>query len=549
MKAAQLRQSILQAAVQGKLVPQNPHDEPADKLLERIRTKKVRLVKEGKIKKDKPLPPITEDDVPYDLPDGWVWCRLGTVAIHCLGKMLDQQKNIGIEQHYLRNLNVQWFRFDLSDLKKMKIDQSEHERYLVKKGDLIICEGGYPGTSAIWDSDNSIFLQKALHRVRFFAPDMNRFFHYVLYYSSLSGELSQYFTGSGIQHFTGQSLGKFLFPLPPLAEQQRIVAKVDELMALCDELEAAEKELDKLEADFAEYLPKSILQAAVQGKLVPQNVHDEPASELLKCIQQEKARLAKEGKIKKEKPLPPITKDEIPYDLPDGWVWCRLGEAHSICRGITFPATVKHKTFVEGTICCATTGSVQKEYNPNADVFVPEQYVKNENQWLQRNDIIMSTANSRELVGKTCMWKGTEKKTFGGFLTVIRPEAELNPMYSYYVLQHLWADGAFNVSSTQTTNIANINNEILMNTIMPLPPLSEQQCIVAKVDELMALCDELKAARDVSIKPVVSNVVPFPQTENDDEELLMVAQGEVSGKLSKELKQAQEDLFGDGVDE
>jgi type I restriction enzyme S subunit len=337
-----------------------------------------------------------------------------------------------------------------------------------------------------------------------------------------------------------------LFPLPPLAEQKRIVAKVDELMAICNELEAAEKASDALDEHFMEYLPKSILQAAVQGKLVPQNPNEEPASALLERIRAEKAKLIKAGKLKKEKPLPPITQDEIPYVLPDGWEWCRLGDVHSIHRGITFPASVKGYAQTTGVVCCATTGSVQETYNPKADVYVPEKYVKNQDQWLLKNDIIMSTANSRELVGKTCFWNGGERKTFGGFLTVIRACGDISVKYSYYVLQYLWKTGAFVTTSTQTTNIANINNSILANTVIPVPPIAERQRIVAKVDEFMALCAKLKTvAENIEMSETKqATIIPLGRPQ-ENEPLRMAARGKVNKEVSEAHRKAREDMFND----
>ncbi|MDR1681138.1 MAG: restriction endonuclease subunit S [Prevotellaceae bacterium] len=249
----------------------------------------------------------------------------------------------------------------------------------------------------------------------------------------------------------------------------------------------------------AQELRKSILQLAIQGKLVKQNPDDEPASALIERIRAEKQRLIKEGKIKKDKTESFIYRgadnsyyekigntircidEEIPFEVPEGWEWCKLGTISDVYRGITFPSNVKYKTYRQGLVCCATTGSVQKEYNSNADVYVPIQYVKNEKQWLKYNDIIMSSANSRELVGKTCMWKQTEQKSFGGFLTVIRTKENVLSDFLYYVLQQLWVTGAFNKNSTQTTNIANINNSILSDYLIPIPPFNEQNVIVAKI--------------------------------------------------------------------
>jgi len=246
----------------------------------------------------------------------------------------------------------------------------------------------------------------------------------------------------------------------------------------------------------AQDLKNAILQLAVQGKLVPQDPNDKPAAELLKRIKAEKEQLIKEGKIKKEKPLASISDDEIPFDIPESWEWVRIGYLFTIVRGITFPSEAKKKTPSSGLVPCATTGSVQNQYNSDADVFVSPEYVKRDDQWLFPRDIIMSTANSRELVGKTCIWNESERKTFGGFLTVLRPANCAYPIFAYYALMSIKASGAFLKNATQTTNIANINTQVLSNTIFPLPPLPEQQRIVAKIEELMPLVEEYGKAEE-----------------------------------------------------
>ena len=246
----------------------------------------------------------------------------------------------------------------------------------------------------------------------------------------------------------------------------------------------------------AQDLKNAILQLAVQGKLVPQDPNDEPAPELLKRIKTEKEQLVKEGKVKKEKPISPITDDEIPFDIPESWEWSKIGHLFTIIRGITFPAEAKAKTPSPDLVPCATTGSVQDNYNSNADVFVSSDYVKRDDQWLLSHDIIMSTANSRELVGKTCIWNGHERKTFGGFLTVLRPADGIYPVYAYFALMSIKARGAFLKSATQTTNIANINTQVISNTLFPLPPLAEQRRIVAKIEELMPLVEEYGKAEE-----------------------------------------------------
>lgn len=238
----QLRQAFLREAMQGKLVPQDPNDEPASVLLEKIKAEKERLIMEKKIKKQKPLPPITEEEIPFEIPENWVWCRLGNISINRLGKMLDGVKNKGKELPYLRNLNVQWYSFNLHDIKRMKFEESELEEYSVKKGDLLIVEGGEPGRCAIWLNDDESFkFQKAIHRVRFLSGIYTWIYQYYFDFLAKSNLIAEYFTGAGIKHLTGKSLNKLVLPLPPLSEQQRIIAKLDELMHYCDALEASIK--------------------------------------------------------------------------------------------------------------------------------------------------------------------------------------------------------------------------------------------------------------------------------------------------------------------
>jgi len=238
-----LRQQLLQDAVQGKLVEQNKKDEPAIELLKKIKAEKEKLIAEKKLKKEKELPPIKPEEIPFAIPENWVWCRLGEICDTRLGKMLDGTKNKGELYPYFRNLNVQWYRFELDDVLLMKFEATELEEYSVKKGDLLICEGGYPGRGAIWESEDETFkFQKALHRVRFYNKIPARLYLFYLDLICSNGRIEDYLTGSGIQHLTGISLKKMPIPLPPLAEQNRIVQKLDELMQYCNELEASIKQ-------------------------------------------------------------------------------------------------------------------------------------------------------------------------------------------------------------------------------------------------------------------------------------------------------------------
>ena len=232
-----LRKSILQQAVQGNLTERDPADEPASELIKRIKTEKEALIKSGKIKKEKLLPAITDKEKPFDIPDTWEWVRLAETSEMCLGKMLDKTKNKGVLHPYLRNVNVRWGAFDLTDILQMRFENDEEEKYSVKYGDLVVCEGGEPGRCAVWsDKDSTFRIQKALHRIRF-SSCVDPFFGYrVFEYYACNGYFSKRFSGETIKHLPGAVLANIAFPIPPLAEQKRIVKRVEELLALCDEL-------------------------------------------------------------------------------------------------------------------------------------------------------------------------------------------------------------------------------------------------------------------------------------------------------------------------
>lgn len=553
MKAAELRQSILQAAVQGNLVPQNLHDEPASELIKRIRQEKARLVKEGKIKKEKPLPSITENEILYDLPDGWVWCRLSDLVSFYdnsirrgpFGSAIRKDMFVPYsddvykiyEQGNAIRKTVNYGTYYIS-----KEQYSKLKSFAVIPGDIIIsCAGTLGETFVIPDDAPKGIINQALLKLNINHAIMSIDFFIIMFKAIIQRQIVLSSLGSAMKNLTSIVWLKesVVFPLPPLAEQQRIVTKVDELMALCDEFEAAEKELDELEIHFAEFLPKSILQAAVQGKIVPQNVHDETASELLKRIKQEKSKLVKEGKIKKEKPLPPIAEDEIPYDLPDGWVWCRLGD---VC-------TINPRNQI--------TDDTEVSFTPMA--LISNVYFEGHKQELRQwgevkngfthyaeNDVVVAKITPCFQNGKSCIMQNLRNGYGAGTteLHVLR-SIEVQPAYILIYVKHpeFLLEGERNM--TGTAGQQRVPTEYLKRCLFPLPPLAEQQRIVAKVDELMALCDELKNARNLLIKPATSNVVPFQPKEENVEELLIAARGDASQGLSNKAQHDADELLGD----
>lgn len=541
MKAAELRQSILQAAVQGKLVSQNPQDEPASELLKRIQQEKARLVKESKLKKEKPLPPITEDEIPFDLPEGWVWCRLGEIGFTNIGltyKPSDiSEKGVPV----LRSGNIQNSKIDYSNM--IFVSCNVPEKLMLQKGDILICARNgskrLVGKSAIvQDSGMSFGAFMAIFR-----SSINSYVHIFLqspaFFQQMHGNDSDTTT---INQITQNMLKNALFPLAPVATQQRIIDKLDKLMTLCDEIENEERKLDGLELHFVEYLPKAILQTATQGKLVPQNSHDEPASELLKRIQKEKAQLVKECKLKKEKSLPPISEDEIPYDLPEGWEWCRLRDIGQIIGGATPDSHESGYYTKPGQGISWLTPADMTKYTQNnfishgAKDITQAGYNSCSTTLMPPNSIIFS---SRAPIGHIA-FSSKAVCTNQGFKSVVPYMAAVAP-WIFYALKSKVDDIQSRASGT---TFKEVSGKFMESEIIPLPPLVEQQRITQKVDELIDLCNELK---DTCIAPMPltksDNIIPFPTTQKE-EETLLAARGDV-GQLSNEAMQAIDDLFAE----
>ena len=358
MTGQQLKNSILQMAVQGKLVPQDPNDEPASVLLERIRAEKEQLIKEGKIKKEKnpsvifrgadnlPYEKVGKnetvciaDEVPFDIPESWEWVRLGEIFQHNTGKALNSSNKSGVLLEYITTSNLYWDRFELENLRSMYFTENEIEKCQVSKGDLLICEGGDIGRAAIWLKDYKICIQNHIHRLRSYVPLCTRFYYYVFFLYKYAGWIGG--KGIGIQGLSSNALHSLLVPVPPIAEQERIVKRLEIIKPLSDKYSEASEQIQELNNLFPEHLKKSILQYAVQGKLVPQDPADEPASVLLERIRTEKEKLIKAGKIKRDKHESVIFRrdnsyyekvdgiercidDELPFEIPESWGWCRL---------------------------------------------------------------------------------------------------------------------------------------------------------------------------------------------------------------------------------
>ena len=517
MNGKQLKNSILQWAIQGKLVPQDPNDEPASVLLERIREEKARLVKEGKIKKDKNESIIfrgddnsyyekfvdgtvkcIDDEIPFEIPEGWEWVRISTIAVSQLGKTLDRGKDVGQEYPYLCSINVYYDGIDLSKVKRFKLREDELSKYRLQKGDLLICEGGDYGRCCVWDREEDMYYQNALHRVRFYCGLLPAFFKYVFELYRKIG----YIVGQGqtIKHFTYESMKSIVLPLPTIEDQYRIVSKIEELLPLINRYNSSQRELDELNSGIQSRLKKSILQEAVQGKLVPQDPNDEPASVLLGRIREEKQRLLKEGKLKKKditdsvifkgednKYYEKIGKEvicideEIPFDIPESWTWVRIKDMFIINPKNTASDDTL-AAFIPMEKISATYGSVFT-YDT-----VRWGTIKRSFTHIANGDVAFAKITPCFQNRKSAIFEGLPNDIGAATteLKVLRQYGDtINRWYLLYFLESpYFIDEA---KFKGTANQQRIISGYLENKLFPLPPKSEQDRIAYAIEQTASI--------------------------------------------------------------
>ena len=523
-----MRELILQLAVRGKLVPQDSNDEPASELLKKITAEKARLIKEGKIKKQKPLDPIDQDELSYGLPGGWEWVRLGDTGFTQTGNTppTNNPQNVGDHIPFITPGDIQHPQIDYNQRGLSEIGLSRGR--LIPAGSvMMVCIGGSIGKANLTNSDVSCNQQ--INVITPYHPLNGRWILISLwtpYFQKIVIDKA----GTGTLPILSKSKWERIpVGVPPLAEQRRIVAKVDQLMSLCDELEARQEERNQgrvrlnktalhslteaqepeafithwnrihshfdLLYDTPETVPdlrQAILQLAVRGKLVPQDPGDEPASELLKKIAAEKARLVAEGKTKKQKPLPPIDPDEVPYDLPGGWKWVRYGEV--VLRSQTGPfGTQLHKRdYVNGGYPIVNPSNLRNnKITPDPNKAVADSVRKRLPRYVLANgDVVLAR---RGEMGRAVKVTDQEDGWFCGTGSMFfRLPGDVDADFLVLLLtSSMCREYLMGTSVGMTMN--NLSDSILQAMPVVLPPLPEQQRIVAKVDQLMSLCDELKA--------------------------------------------------------
>lgn len=344
MLADKLRKSVLQSAIQGKLTEQLATDDKVEDLLQAIKEEKELLIKEKKIKKQKPLPKITEDEIPFAIPENWKWVRLGEIVLINPRNKIDDDIEVSfIPMNLIEAGYKNKYCYEKRLWKNVKSDFTH-----IKKGDL-----GLAKITPCFQNRKSAIFDDLINEYGAGTTEINIIRKIVKDFSMkylLWFVKTEYFINGGVKSFTGTAgqqrinkdyLKMVLMPLPPLAEQKRIVEKLDNVLANIDELKANEEKLSILQKNFPDKLKKSILQSAIQGKLTEQLAADDNVEDLLQAIKEEKERLIKEKKIKKQKPLPEITEDEIPFTIPENWKWIRINDVSSIYTGNSINAKEK----------------------------------------------------------------------------------------------------------------------------------------------------------------------------------------------------------------
>lgn len=478
MNAQDLKNSILQRAIEGKLVPQRKEEGTAKELLAEIRAEKARLIKEKKIKKSKPLPEITDDEKPFDIPESWEWVRLDDIC-----------KSISDGDHQAPPKSEKGVPFlVISDVRSGKLNFKNTRHVPVEyfktlsperiplKGDILFTVTGSYGIPVLINFDMEFCFQRHIALLK---PMIDyTFLSYILESPFIKTQCDAVATGTAQKTVGLKSLKSLLLPLPPLYEQGRIITKIEELQPDIDAYDKAQTKLQAIEQRFPDDMKKSLLQYAIEGKLVPQRKEEGTAKDLLAEIRAEKARLVKEKKIKKSKPLLDITDDEKPFDIPDSWEWVRLGDIIELQSGQDFSPSKYSDTDKDGT-----------PYITGASSFTENGVL--ENRWTKcpkciatKGDILLVCKGSG--YGKVTICN-LEEAHIARQIMAIKQRAYLNITYiKFFLMARIKL-----IKKNGQGVIPGISRDIVLNLLFPLPPLAEQHRIVTKLEELLPLCQQL----------------------------------------------------------
>ena len=477
MTPQELKSSILQLAIQGRLVEQRPEEGTGEELYQQIQAEKKRLIQEGKIKKEKPLPEIAEDEVPFEIPESWAWVRLNSVISLLSGSDLTPDKYNAIEKGipYITGAsNIEGNQLIINRW-------TEYPNNIARKGDLLLtCKGTVGKTIILVETEVHIARQiMALSAVMIDTV-------YLKYFIEGQVETLKSKAKSMIPGIERDNVLKLLMPLPPLAEQKRIVAKIEELLPYLDRYEKAWNRLEDFGSRFPADMQKSILQMAIQGKLVEQRPEEGTGEELYRQVQAEKQALIKAGKIKKEKPLPEIAEDEVPFEIPEGWKWVRLSQIISVLgdgiHGTPAFDEIGDYYFVNGNNLAK--GHIVFKADTKKVSF--NEYEKHKKP-LDMNTILISINGT---IGNYAFYAG-EPIILGKSACYFSVLAGVNKEYICHLINTKFFMDYAVKEATQTT-IKNVSLKVMRMLPVPLPPITEQKRIVARLEEILPLCERLK---------------------------------------------------------
>ena len=520
-EAALQREKYLKSGVgrewfKKEVVDKPENFEPASVLLEKIRQEKERLIKEKKIKRDKNASIIyrgednsyyekilttgevkcIDEEVPFEIPKGWEWTRIGNIFNHTSGKQQSSSnKGGGTPQKFITTSNLYWGHFILDNVKVMNFTDEEIKTCSATKGDLLVCEGGAGyGRSAIWNEDYDICLQNHVHRLRPCVSGICEYVYHFIYLLKESNNLAS--VGTAMPGLSANRLKGLLLPFPPLSEQRRIVAKLAELLPQIEKYNNVQNKLDELNTTIKDCLKKSILQEAIQGKLVPQLAEEGRAQELLEQIKAEKRKLVKEGKLKKSalsdsvifrgddnKYCEKIGKsvqcidEEIPFEIPESWVWCKFQDIANSELG----KTMNKASDKGGEVPYLCSINV---YWDKVDLSVlkvaPFSIAEKEKYLLQKGDLLICEGGE---VGRCAIWSNDKTMYYQNALHRVRFYGDISSKFIQNVIRSYKTMGIIDKNSKGMT-IKHFTKTALNSLYVPLPPFQEQQRIVAQIEKL-----------------------------------------------------------------
>lgn len=482
-----MRCKILENALKGQLSDTLITNEVVADLIDLIRAQKEEWIKKGLVSKDKRMLPITENEIPFKIPVTWTWVRIGDIFQHNTGKALNSSNTEGDIYEYITTSNLYWDRFELNELKTMPFTESEIKKCTVRKGDLLICEGGDIGRAAIWNFDEEIKIQNHIHRLRPYVEICVRFYYYIFWYYKKIGLING--KGIGLQGLSTNVLHDLIVPLPPIVTQWKIAKKIDEVF---EQLET----VDELQGNYIidiKSLKGKIIDVAIQGKLSEQFLEDGTAEDLYAKIQAEKDKLIKVGKIKKEKALPEITEDEIPFNIPPNWKWVRLGQISWFQGGYAF----KSNLYVENSDNQVIRLGNVKQNTLLLDarpVFISDELAKEvEDYRIRENDILITMTGTRRkkdyFYAKCVVQSDLQGKNLylNQRVGCIKVMDGVYPQFLTIALQNTEIRKIIFERETGAVNQGNLGSEDIKKFVyIPLPPYAEQIRIVEKIREVIS---------------------------------------------------------------